>query len=132
MRLLFCFKLGCGKVKENIGGYDMAIGQLEKINLLKLVENQETYTNFIVSEMNDHVLRIAVMNGEFHWHKHDDCDEMFYVLEGELFIDLEENETVSLKVGDMFTVPAGVMHRTRSNQRTVNLCFEKKENDING
>ena len=110
----------------------MAIGQLEKLNLLKLVENQETYTNFIVSEMNDHVLRIAVMNGEFHWHKHDDCDEMFYVLEGELFIDLEENETVSLKVGDMFTVPAGVMHRTRSNQRTVNLCFEKKENDING
>ncbi|WP_306985221.1 cupin domain-containing protein [Alkalicoccobacillus murimartini] len=105
---------------------------MEKINLLELVANQEAYTNFIASEINDHVLRIAVIDGDFHWHKHEDCDEMFYVLEGELFIDLEGKETVSLKPGDMFTIPSGVMHRTRSKQRTVNLCFEKKENDING
>jgi hypothetical protein len=50
---------------------------------------------------------------------------LFYVLEGELFIDLENNETVSLK-------PANTMHRTRSNERTVNLCFERTSNDING
>ena len=110
----------------------MKKGQLEVINLVQLVQNQQDYTNFIVSEVNDHALRIAVINGDFHWHKHDDCDELFYVLEGELFIDLEGKETVSLKPGDIFTVPSKTMHRTRSNERTVNLCFEKSINDING
>ena len=110
----------------------MKKGQLEVINVHKLIEDQTDYINFIVSEVNDHSLRIAVINGEFHWHKHEDCDELFYVLEGELFIDFENNETVSLKPGDMFTVPANTMHRTRSKERTVNLCFEKTINNING
>ncbi|MGE6259847.1 cupin domain-containing protein [Heyndrickxia sporothermodurans] len=107
-------------------------GQLEVINLKELIKDQTDYTNFIVSDINDHALRIAVINGEFHWHKHEDCDELFYVLEGELFIDLENDRTVSLKPGEIFTVPANTMHRTRSNERTVNLCFEKESNDING
>lgn len=110
----------------------MKNGQLEVINLAQLVQNQNDYMNFIVSEVNDHALRIAVINGDFHWHKHEDCDELFYVLEGELFIDIEGKETVSLKPGEIFTVPANTMHRTRSNERTVNLCFEKSINDING
>ena len=110
----------------------MKKGHLEVINLVQLVQSQNDYTNFTVSEVNDHALRIAVINGDFHWHKHDDCDELFYVLEGELFIDIEGKETVSLKPGEIFTVPANTMHRTRSNERTVNLCFEKLSNDING
>lgn len=107
-------------------------GQLELLNLHKLIENQNEYANFIVSEVNDHALRIAVINGEYHWHKHEECDELFYVLEGELFIDLENNETVSLKPGEIFTIPANTMHRTHSKERTVNLCFEKASNDITG
>ncbi|MFJ8090901.1 cupin domain-containing protein [Lysinibacillus sp. NPDC095746] len=107
-------------------------GQLKVYNLNELIKNQSDYTNFIVSEVNDHALRIAVINGEFHWHKHENCDELFYVLEGELFIDLENTETVSLKPGEIFTVPANTMHRTRSNERTVNMCFEKTSNDIKG
>jgi mannose-6-phosphate isomerase-like protein (cupin superfamily) len=107
-------------------------GQLEVLNLHKLIENQNEYTNFIVSEVNDHAFRIAVINGEFHWHKHDDCDELFYVMEGELFIDFENGETVSLKPGEIFTIPANTMHRTRSKERTVNVCFEKTSNDITG
>ncbi|WP_245917354.1 MULTISPECIES: cupin domain-containing protein [Bacillus] len=107
-------------------------GQLKVLNLLDLVKDQRDYANFIVSEINDHALRIAVIDGEYHWHKHEDCDELFYVLEGELFIDLEGGETVSLKPGEMFTVPANKMHRTRSNERTVNLCFEKTSNNITG
>ena len=110
----------------------MKKGQLDVINLQKLIQDQSNYINLIVSEVNDHALRIAVINGEFHWHKHEDCDELFYVLEGELFIDLENNETVSLKPGEIFTVPANTMHRTRSNERTVNLCFERTSNYING
>lgn len=105
--------------------------QLEKINLLNLVSDINEYKNFIVSEMNDHVLRIAVIDGEFHWHEHD-TDELFMVLEGELLIDLENDKTIQLLPGEIFNVPAYTQHRTRSNGRTVNLCFEKKENDING
>ncbi len=107
-------------------------GQLELIHLLELTKGKAEYSNFIVSEVNDHALRIAVIEGEYHWHKHEDCDELFIVIEGELFIDLEKNQTVSLKPGDMYTVPANVMHRTRSLERTVNLCFEKASNDISG
>jgi mannose-6-phosphate isomerase-like protein (cupin superfamily) len=107
-------------------------GQLEVFNLHKLIQDQEDYTNFIVSEVNDHVLRLAVIDGEFHWHKHDDCDELFYVIEGELFIDLENNETISLKPGELFTIPANIRHRTRSKQRTVNICIERTSNDIKG
>ena len=59
-------------------------------------------------------------------------DELFYVLEGELFIDLENAETISLRPEEIFTVPANTMHRTRSNERTVKMCFEKTSNDIKG
>lgn len=104
---------------------------LQKINLLESVSNINEYTNFIVSEVNDHVLRIAVINGDFHWHEHD-TDELFMVLEGVLLIDLENGETIKLQPGEVFKVPAHMKHRTRSNGRTVNLCFEKKDNDING
>lgn len=104
---------------------------LEKMNLLQTVSNISEYTNFIVSEVNDHVVRIAVIDGEYHWHEHD-TDELFMVLEGELFIDLENNETISLLPGEIFKVPAFTQHRTRSTGRTVNLCFETKENDIKG
>jgi mannose-6-phosphate isomerase-like protein (cupin superfamily) len=103
----------------------------EKINLLESVSGITDYTNFVLSEVNDHVLRIAVIDGEYHWHEHD-TDELFMVLEGELFIDLEDNQTISLLPGEIFTVPAFTLHRTRSNGRTVNLCFETKENDIKG
>jgi quercetin dioxygenase-like cupin family protein len=105
---------------------------IRSVNLQKLIQDQEDYTNFIVSEVNDHVLRLAVIDGEFHWHKHDDCDELFYVIEGELFIDLENNETISLKPGELFTILANIRHRTRSKQRTVNICIEKTSNDIKG
>lgn len=107
------------------------IGQLELLRLLNLTKSSSTYMNEIVSEVNDHVVRLAVIEGDYHWHKHDDCDEAFFVLEGELYIDLDE-KTVSLQPGDLFTIPAGVMHRTRSNQRTVNICFEKAVNEITG
>jgi mannose-6-phosphate isomerase-like protein (cupin superfamily) len=104
---------------------------LQKINLLNLVTDITDYKNFVVAEINDHVLRIAVIDGEFHWHEHE-TDELFMVLEGELIIDLENNKTFKLLPGEIFNVPAHTQHRTRSNGKTVNLCFEKKDNDING
>ncbi len=91
----------------------------EKINIYEITKNINEYANFIIGEVNDHVVRVAVI------------DELFLVIEGELFIDFEDM-TISLKPGDVYTVKAKVLHRTRSTGRTVNLCFEKAENDING
>ena len=73
--------------------------------------------------INDCVIRLGVVQGEFHWHKHDDEDEFFYVVDGALFIDLE-GRTVELKPGQGFAVPRGVLHRTRAPARTTMLMFE--------
>ncbi|MGA7859088.1 MAG: cupin domain-containing protein, partial [Terracidiphilus sp.] len=64
--------------------------------------------------------------GEYHWHKHDNDDEFFYVVEGLLLIDVEDAErrTVELKPGQGLVVPKGVVHRTRAEQRTIILMVE--------
>jgi mannose-6-phosphate isomerase-like protein (cupin superfamily) len=73
--------------------------------------------------VNGSVVRMAVIEGEYHWHQHTDDDEFFYVVEGTLMIDLEER-TVELKPRQGFVVPKGTMHRTRALQRTVILMVE--------
>ena len=100
------------------------VRHLEKLNLHDLAnEITSDYHNFVVANVNDHVLRMSVMNGEFHWHRHPGSDEIFIVLEGELQIDLEEKTEV-LGPGDCFVVPKGKLHRTRAVGRTVNLTIE--------
>jgi mannose-6-phosphate isomerase-like protein (cupin superfamily) len=66
---------------------------------------------------------MAVIEGEYHWHKHDKDDEFFYVVEGSLMIDLE-GRTVELEPGQGFVVPRTVMHRTRAPRRSVILMVE--------
>jgi mannose-6-phosphate isomerase-like protein (cupin superfamily) len=85
---------------------------------------QQAYKNFVVVQVNDHCVRLAVMIGEYRWHHHPHSDECFLVLEGQLEIDIAGGRTVQLQPGEMFTIPAGVSHRTRARVRTVNLCFE--------
>ena len=79
--------------------------------------------NQTLCQVNASVVRLGVMEGEYHWHKHDADDEFFYVVEGKLLIDLE-GRTVELAPRQGFVVPKGVMHRTRAPQRTVVLMFE--------
>ena len=79
--------------------------------------------NQTLCQVNGSVVRMAVIEGEYHWHKHDDDDEFFYVVEGQLLIDLE-GKTVDLEPRQGFVVPRGVMHRTRAPQRTVILMVE--------
>ena len=88
---------------------------------------QQTYKNFVVVNVNDHCVRMAVMTGEYRWHHHPHSDECFLVLDGLLEIDLDGGRTIHLQPGDMFTIPAGVSHRTRAKVRTVNLCFENAQ-----
>ena len=79
--------------------------------------------NQTLCKVNDSVIRLGVIEGDYHWHKHDQDDEFFYVVEGELLIDLE-GRTVSLSPRQGFVVPKGVTHRTRAPGRTVILMFE--------
>ena len=73
--------------------------------------------------MNGSVVRLGVVQGEYHWHKHNDDDEFFYVVEGKLLIDLEER-TVELGPRQGVVIPKGVVHRTRAAERTVMLMVE--------
>lgn len=86
---------------------------------------KERWFNQTLCEVNDSVVRLGVLQGEFHWHKHDDQDEFFYVVEGRFQIDLE-GRTVELAPQQGFTVPKGVLHRTRAPERTVVLMIEGK------
>ena len=79
--------------------------------------------NQTLCKVNESVVRMAVIQGEYHWHKHDDDDEFFYVVEGKLLIDLE-SRTVELDARQGFVVPRGVMHRTRAEERSVILMVE--------
>jgi mannose-6-phosphate isomerase-like protein (cupin superfamily) len=79
--------------------------------------------NQTLCRVNASVVRIGVVQGEYHWHKHDDDDEFFYVVEGNLLIDLE-GRVIDLAPRQGFVVPKGVLHRTRAPKRTVILMFE--------
>ena len=79
--------------------------------------------NQTLCQVNDSVIRLGVVEGEYHWHKHDNDDEFFYVIEGNLLIDLEA-KTVELFPRQGFVVSKGIMHRTRAPKRTVILMVE--------
>ena len=79
--------------------------------------------NQTLCNVNGSVVRLGVIQGEYHWHKHDNDDEFFYVVEGQLLIDLE-GRTLDLGPRQGVVVPKGVVHRTRAPQRTVILMME--------
>jgi mannose-6-phosphate isomerase-like protein (cupin superfamily) len=83
----------------------------------------EKWYNQTLCEVNGSVVRLGVVEGEYHWHKHDGEDEFFYVVEGRLSIDLKDR-TVELARRQAFVVPKGTMHRTRALERTVILMVE--------
>jgi len=104
---------------------------LQKIALAPLVASvTDAWYNQTLCRVNDSVVRLGVMQGAYHWHKHDADDEFFFVLEGRFLIDLaprddgEPGEVVTLRPGEGFTVPKGVVHRTRAPERAVILMVE--------
>jgi mannose-6-phosphate isomerase-like protein (cupin superfamily) len=83
----------------------------------------DKWYNQTLCKVNDSVVRLGVMQGEYHWHKHDNDDEFFFVLEGHFIIDLEDR-SIDLKPREGFVVPKGVVHRTRAPERAVILMVE--------
>ena len=108
--------------------YDTRLNVLHKA--LELIDEKalsdaapHKWYNQTLCKVNASVVRIGVIEGEYHWHKHDNDDEFFYVVEGKLLIDLEDG-VVELTPRQGFVVPKGIVHRTRAPQRTVILMFE--------
>jgi mannose-6-phosphate isomerase-like protein (cupin superfamily) len=103
---------------------DVKFGPLELIDVGALADAcTEPWFNQTLCRVNDSVVRVGVLHGEFHWHKHDTEDEFFYVVSGRLLIDLE-GRSIDLGPGQGFLVPRGVMHCTRAPERSVVLMIE--------
>lgn len=97
---------------------------LERIDVQALVKaSTHPWYNQTLCRVNDSVVRLGVVKGEYHWHKHDTDDEFFYVVEGAFLIDLEDR-TVALEPRQGFVVPKGVTHRTRAPEGAVILMVE--------
>ncbi|HTY25096.1 MAG TPA: cupin domain-containing protein [Desulfomonilaceae bacterium] len=112
------------QVSYNIN-LDVKFGPLELIDIPSVIAAcKEQWSNQTLCRVNDSVVRLGVIQGEFHWHKHDEEDEFFLVLEGRLFIDLE-GRTVVLEPHQGYTIPRGVVHRTGAPARTAILMVEQ-------
>ena len=103
---------------------DDKFGQLSRIDLDAEAADHDPWFNQTLTSVNDSVVRLGVIEGDFHWHKHDDSDEFFLVLDGRLLIDIEDRDTVELAPHQAITVPKGIAHRTRAPQRTSILMIE--------
>ncbi len=113
-----------GKSYPYVTRLDVLHGSLEVVDVQALIEAcTHRWFNQTLCKVNDSVVRLGIVAGEYHWHKHDREDEFFYVVEGRLLIDLEDR-MVELSPRQGFVVPRGVRHRTRAPERTVILMVE--------
>jgi mannose-6-phosphate isomerase-like protein (cupin superfamily) len=110
---------------------NVLVPALEKFDLDALVsEVKDKWFNQTLCRVNDSVVRFAVVQGEYHWHKHDNDDEFFFTLSGKFLIDLEPRadespgRVIELLPHQGYVVPKGVVHRTRAPERTVILMVE--------
>jgi len=103
---------------------DVRFPPLERIDVPALVRAcTDQWYNQTLCRVNESVVRLGVVQGEYHWHKHDEDDEFFYVVEGRFLIDLPDR-MVELGPGQGVVVPKGTMHRPRAPERTVILMVE--------
>jgi len=97
---------------------------LSVIDTPSLVVNcTDRWYNQTLCKVNDSVIRLGVMQGEYHWHKHDNDDEFFFVLKGDFIIDIE-GQSINLQPQQGYVVPRGLIHRTRAPIRAVILMVE--------
>ena len=114
------------RYKQNM---EVKYDNLELIDVPAIIaENKEQWFNQTLTRVNDSAVRIGIVQGEYHWHKHDEDDEFFFVLSGKLFIDLE-GRTIELVPMTGTTVPKGILHRTRAIEKTVMLMVETSSID---
>jgi mannose-6-phosphate isomerase-like protein (cupin superfamily) len=104
---------------------DEKFAPLTKIDVDAEAALHAPWFNQTLTRVDDSVVRLGVLDGDFHWHKHDDEDEFFLVLAGRLSIEVEGHETVTLEPHQGYTVPKGIMHKPHAHGRTVVVMIEK-------
>ena len=105
---------------------DVKFNHLERMDVNEMVsECTDKWFNQTLTKVNGSVVRIGIVEGEYHWHKHENDDEFFFVLEGQLLIDLEDR-TIELNPNQGVTITKGIMHRPRAPRRTVMLMVENE------
>ena len=98
---------------------------LQLIDIQDLVNKcTDKWRNQTLCQVNDSVVRLGVLEGEYHWHKHDKEDEFFFTLNGQLIIDIEGEDSVELNSNQGYVVPKGIVHKTRAPIKTVMLMIE--------
>ena len=103
---------------------DIRFAPLDLVDVPALVAAcTDRWYNQTLCKVNDSVVRLGVMQGEYHWHKHDNDDEFFFVLDGRFVIDLQDH-SIELQPRQGFVVPKGIVHRTRAPERSVILMIE--------
>jgi mannose-6-phosphate isomerase-like protein (cupin superfamily) len=106
---------------------DIKFDHLERIDVNEMVKAcTDKWFNQTLTKVNDSVVRLGIVEGEYHWHKHDHDDEFFFCLQGQFLIDLEDR-TIELNPNQGVTIPKGVMHRPRAPKKTVILMVETSE-----
>ena len=100
-------------------------GPLQLIDIQSLVDQcTDEWYNQTLCKVNESVVRLGILHGEYHWHKHDREDEFFFTLDGKLIIDLEGSDSVELHPHQGYVVPRGIVHKTRAPEKTVVLMIE--------
>jgi len=98
---------------------------LQLIDIQSLIDQcTDRWYNQTLCQVNESVVRLGILQGEYHWHKHDKEDEFFFTLQGKLIIDLEGKASVELHPLQGLVVPKGVVHKTRAPGKTVVLMIE--------
>ena len=98
---------------------------LQIIDIQSLVDQcTDEWYNQTLCQVNDSVVRLGILHGEYHWHKHDKEDEFFFTLDGTLLIDFEGDQSVEIRPHQGYLVPKGVVHKTRAPEKTVVLMIE--------
>ena len=98
---------------------------LQLIDIQSLVDQcTDQWYNQTLCQVNDSVVRLGILHGEYHWHKHDKEDEFFFTLDGKLIIDFEGDQSVEIQPRQGYVIPKGVVHKTRAPEKTVVLMIE--------
>ena len=109
---------------DYVTNLDIKYDHLQRIDVPQMInECKDKWFNQTLTQVNESVVRLGIVEGEYHWHKHDNDDEFFFVLEGQLLIDLED-QTIELNPQQGVTITKGVMHRPRAPKKTVMLMVE--------
>lgn len=104
------------------------IVKIKKINITqKLKKISEFWSPKVIAEMNDYQFKLAKVKNEFVWHKHEDTDETFFIVNGQLTIELKKMEKIILNKGDMVVIPKGIEHKPIADEECEIMLIEPKK-----